>query len=227
MSSALGPQFLYHGTAKDVQGAQILPASVHGGHSYWGDTGSTRGEPSQDHAWAHPDEDKTWEFAHDRANFELVSEGRRLGEDPVIPRARVFALHPNENQSPGGDPSIPGEVKSTHFDIAHPIDTMPGRQGTFPGVNWNEYTKGSKSRYLPGDEDANHPTDLSIQFGHRAGVHGNYGQPERTIEHLQHAAQQEDVERSVDRRVAVHKGYLNRHLSEDTPLPLPPKGARR
>lgn len=191
----LGPQFLYHGTTREIEG-QILPAKVHGGQSYWGATGGdVRGEASEDYAWAHPHETKTWDAAMDRTNFHY-QQWDESNPHPIAPRARVYAVHPNENQSPGNDVSMAGEIKSTHFKIAHPIDIMPGHQGTFPEVNWNEHVKADT--YLPGDEDANHPSHLSVQFGHHAGVWGQAG-----VERLHEDAKKEDIDRWLDREHSV------------------------
>lgn len=158
-------QFLFHGTATDVPGDKILPAKVHGGTSHWGDIGSTRGEPANAHAWAHPDEKQTWDFAMDRVIHTS-------NETEWNPRARVYAVHPNAQQSPGKDPSIPGEVKAPHFDIAQRIDIMPGRQGTFPEINWNDHILHTGG--LSDKEDANHPKDTSVQFGHKYGSWGDH-----------------------------------------------------
>lgn len=154
-------QFLYHGTASDIKGDKILPATVHGGHSHWGDAGTEWGEPSKDHAWAHPDEQETWHFAMDRSLHAGINSERRAGAD--YPRPRVHAVEPNDQMTPGSG-GVKGEFKAPHFNIAHTVDIMPGRQGTFPEVNWNEHvTQMSK---LPEDEDANHPKDKSVTFGH-------------------------------------------------------------
>ena len=215
MTESLGPQFLFHGTTRDIEG-QILPAKVHGGHSYWGETGHTRSEPSNEYAWAHPNEQVAWQAALDRVESHYV-EGEEKG-----PRARVYAVHPNENQSPGMDKSMAGEIKSTHFDIAHPVDTMPGRQGTFPSINWNEYT--GKGQYLPGDEDTNHPSHLSVQFGHRLGVH----EQEHVVqEHMQRAAHEEGMNRYMDRIDSRNVSRYNHEASKDDPLPGMPSWRRR
>lgn len=186
MSNLNPQQFLYHGTTAKIEG-QVLPAKVHGGQSFWGDTGSSRGEAANEHAWAHPDEELTWMFAHQRVIHSSI-------ENDWNPRARVYAVHPNKEQTPGNDPSIEGEVKAPKFDIAHPIDTMPGRQGTFPEINWNHHIEHLAAE----DEDANHPKNLSVQFGHRYGRWGDHPRGDMMME-----AQKEDLERYMDRSKAL------------------------
>lgn len=214
--SNLNPQqFLYHGTAMDVEGDKLLPASVHGKGSYWGDTGHTRNEPAQDYAWAHPNEATAWSFADDRLKAHLMGVPG-VPEETEMRRSRVYAVHPNPEQSPGHDLSIPGEVKAPHFDVAERIDIQPGAQGTFPDINWNKYARGGGTQ-LPGDEDANHPTYLSEQFGHRLAVFGE----EAATRRLQHAAQDEDTTRSLAREESRTGVTRFRPTEQDTPLPSP------
>jgi hypothetical protein len=157
-------QFLYHGTTADIKGDKILPAKVHGGHSNWGEAGSEWGEPSHDHAWTHPDEKTVWGIAHDR----VIHAGIETGS---APRARVYAVRPNEHTTPGSG-GVQGEFKAPHFDIDHVIDTMPGRQGTFPEINWNDHAK-TMSKFSE-DEDANHPHNNSVAFGHENRWDGDH-----------------------------------------------------
>lgn len=206
-------QFVYHGTARPVEGTQILPAKVHGKGSYWGNTGHGRGEPSEEHAWAIGDEHRAWEFALDRADFHIMEGAERGEEHPIAPRARVYAVHPNEHMTSGRDSSIPGELKAPHFDISHPIDTRPGHQGTFPQVNWNKHVKGDT--YLPGDEDANHPSDLSVQFGHRLGVWGE----ESAHDQMHRQAREDDIHMTLDRQDAVLGTKRNGPPPNDDMLP--------
>lgn len=215
-------QFLYHGTARPIEGDKILPASVHGKGSYWGNTGHTRGEPSENHAWAIGDEHQAWGFALDRADFDLLEHPEDADGHPVSPRARVYAVHPNEHMSAGGDTSVPGEIKAPHFDIAHPLDIQPGHQGTFPGVNWNRHV--DPKTYLPGDEDANHPSDESIKYGHRLGVWG----AETANARLHEDARQDDIHQRIDRQNAVvGNGPKAGPPPQDTMLPGMSKDGRR
>lgn len=209
--TALNPdQFLFHGTAMNVEGDKLLPASVHGKGSYWGATGGdARGEAAQDHAWAHPDENKAWQFAHDRVIHTSNTEDWN-------PRARVYAVHQNEQQSPGHDASIPGEVKAPHFDVAKRIDIMPGRQGTFPEINWNHHVV--HTGLFTDDEDANHPTNLSIQFGHREGRWGGHGNGD-----MRKQAHEENMNRYLDRVDALNLNRFKPELSKDTMLPGMPR----
>lgn len=203
----LGPQFLYHGTSRDVEGA-ILPATVHGKGSHWGSTGTKRGEPAEEHAWAHPSENVAWHAAHQRVIDDT------LNDRSWNPRARVYAVHPNEQQSPGSDMSMAGEIKAPRFDIAQQVDIMPGRQGTFPGVNWNDFTRHTGT--FSEDEDANHPKNLSVQFGHRYGHMGEHG------EHgMWQDARKEDEVRYIDRLDSRNaRGYKPVAHRADTPLPI-------
>lgn len=208
MSALSKDQFLFHGTADEIHGDKILPAKVHGGNSNWGTTGSAYDEPSNEHAWAHPSEHKTWEFAQDRVNYQYGMWGE-TGETHGR-RARVYAVKPNDHTTPGNG-GVPGEFKAPHFDIAHPIDIMPGRQGTFPEINWNKHALEGGSR-IPGDGDPNHPTDAEVQYGHRAGIHGD-----DAVDHVKKAARDEDDTRYIshlsDRNVS---GYR-----DNRPDPLP------
>jgi hypothetical protein len=211
VSDALNPdQFLYHGTAMPIEGNRLLPARVHGKGSYWGDSGSEeRGEPSQDFAWAHPDEHVAWHAAMDRVVHTSINQEHN-------PRARVYAVHPNAEQSPGHDASMSGEVKSSHFDIAHPVDTMPGRQGTFPGINWNDHV----THIHREDEDANHPSNLSAQFGHKYARWGDHWNGP-----LREDAKKEDTARYLDR--LDDRNIKPRGVNRDEMLPGMSTDARR
>lgn len=178
-------QFLYHGTTSDIKGGKILPAKVHGGHSHWGAAGAEWGEPSHDHAWVHPDENLAWSIAMDRSIHTA-----NTNSDHETPRARVYAVKPNEQMTPGSG-GVAGEFKAPHFDIAHPVDVMPGRQGTIPGVNWNNHVT-TTSRF-PDDEDANHPRNNSVLFGHDNSWGDHWNGPMRK------AAQDEDIQRYMQR----------------------------
>lgn len=63
--------------------------------------------------------------------------------------AKAVAKHQDEWASPTG------------FPVRKRIDIMPGRQGTFPNVNWSKYQTSGFG------QEANHPTDMQAQYGQR------------------------------------------------------------
>lgn len=88
---------------------------------------------------------------------------------PEVGRVRVHTVAPNPMMQRGvyhGDhPNFSEhtedlqEWKSPAFRITGTHDIMPGRQGTFPQLNWNQFSKGQPN------QDANHPDDHSAKFG--------------------------------------------------------------
>jgi hypothetical protein len=63
--------------------------------------------------------------------------------------AKAQADHQDEWASPTG------------FKVKKRIDIMPGRQGTFPGENWNKYKGGGPY----GGPDSNHPDNEQVRWG--------------------------------------------------------------
>lgn len=139
------PEKLYHGTAADL-GGRVLPASVHGGHSNWGDMGAGLGQPSREHAFATHDEGTAWEFAD--------TASRQTGN-----RAYVATVEPEGPIRKGQFHSGLHEYVAPSFKVTGRLDTMPGRQGTFPQVDWNKYR-------AEGFKDANHP-EFGESYGDR------------------------------------------------------------
>lgn len=168
---------LFHGTAATFQpGDQILPATTHGGQSHWGDTGSDRGQPSREHAFATSDEDQAWHFARHAA---AASSTARL-EGWVVPnRARVYGVEPNAQMRPGAHKMLK-EYIAPSFKVGPDVhDIMPGRQGTLtsgngPAFNWNPFRD---QRHA---EDANHPSNDDAQYttpgSRNAGVYAQQEQ---------------------------------------------------
>lgn len=194
---------LYHGTSKDIEGGFVRPAAGEHGHgkgSWWGSANESRGEAAKDYAWAAKSEDDAWAFA---------GQGSARG---ATTRPRVYEVEDAQRTgSAGGDKSITGgEVKSSvGFAIKGQIDTAPGRQGTFPEVNWHQF---ADQRGISSWE-ANHPTDEAIKYGHRtqqkAGIEDSPG----TIENNYNPS-------SADRYVQEHlrrQHAMNMHPGQSDP----------
>lgn len=132
------PDELYHGTAVEL-GGKVLPAEKHGGESVWGNYGSNRGQRSADHAFATSDEGAAWSYAKHTA--------KHLNDE----RAYVAKVSPDGPISRGQFHHQNNEYIAPSYTVTDRIDTMPGRQGTIPQVNWNDYRPGNSYT------DANHP----------------------------------------------------------------------
>lgn len=145
----------FHGTPVDIKGDRILPATVHGGKSHWGDTGVEHGQPSERNTFSHPDELEAWHWGN------KVVKGTLEARDPGY-RNRVYEVTPGDNARHGRE--VPGEVVASHHTITGRHDIMPGRQGTFPDLNWNQFKGKDHDEY--DTVDVNHPTDAEVKYGH-------------------------------------------------------------
>ena len=154
LSPSQFPETLFHGTSHAIQGDRILPGREIG-HSHWGDAGEHLGERSDHSAWA-ADEHLAWGHA--------IYSGMQTDPSRADQRARVHELHPNDSMQEGQTHSLEDtghvEYRAPHFEktgVVH--DIMPGRQGTFPNINWRQFT-GDNYRASMGPDhphDANHP----------------------------------------------------------------------
>lgn len=190
---------LYHGTTQDIEGNFIRPAVGEHGHgkgSYFGNANQQRGEAAKDYAWAAKHEDDAWAFA---------GQGSARGSTG---RARVYKVKDTlRTGSAGGDASVThGEVKSpVGFAIKEQHDIAPGRQGTFPEVNWHQF---ADQRKLSSWE-ANHPNDEAIKYGHetlhKAGVEDAPG----TIEDNYHPGSSERYVQETLRRQHAQREHPN------------------
>ena len=168
----LDPEPLYHGTSQAIEGGTILPPRVHGKESHWGGQNyvSPAGERARDYAYVHPDEETAWEFAAQRSSMD--------DWDPDNPpaRPRVYETHHAADESEGHD--VYGEIKSpSGFDIKRSVDIIPGRQGTFPQINWHQFAqaRGGSDGHVedaPSPFASNHPHDLAIKYGHEIAQRG-------------------------------------------------------
>jgi hypothetical protein len=148
------PNKTFHGTDSAIPGDKVLPASVHGGHTTWGTTGSHSGQSSKDNTFSTPNESEAWEWAG-------KGYGRRNPRDPSV-RRTVYEVAPGPRARWGTE--IAGEVVADHHTITGRQDIMPGRQGTFPDLNWNQFKGSENDEY---DEvDVNHPSDSAVKYGH-------------------------------------------------------------
>lgn len=159
----------FHGTTHDLQGPDILPSVQHG-RSVWGNLGHS-GQRADSHAFATESEDVAWQFASQAGMMTRAREpspgvtGRvrvhTVAPNPLMRRGVFHAEHPAHN---GGDDLK--EWVAPAFRVTGTIDTMPGRQGTFPSLNWNQFKKPAMGY----EDDLNHPTDRQISVGtSRAG----------------------------------------------------------
>ena len=107
-------------------------------------------EPAHDmvpgpHNADHPD------FLH---NHDL-DDPEDLADDPVWHKIAKDAVRENSQDEYGS---------KTGFKVKSRIDIMPGRQGTFPEVNWNRFKDPEQVRPSWGP-DANHPNDEQVRYG--------------------------------------------------------------
>lgn len=181
MSTLNGDQF-FHGTRANVKGGMIRPANDVDRPVSEASMGDPGDMSEGDHAFAiRNDEHYAWHAAlhysegggrpkvfkvepaadmkpgpwnKDHPNFlehheldmpEGVEYDREYHAKEI---AKAQANHQDEWASPTG------------FKIKERIDTIAGRQGTFPSINWNTTRPG----YMRGG-DVNHPTDDQVRYG--------------------------------------------------------------
>lgn len=173
-SPAERKQQFFHGTTHDINvGDYIVPASQ-SGHSQWNDAGYS-GQRSQSHAFATGKEDEAWHFANTAGTIKRSEYAHGYADEApgrvrvhmvdAAPKMRYGVFNPkNFNHDPRNGSW--DEYTAPRFKSKGTIDIMPGRQGTFPQLNWNQFT----SDKMPYHQDANHPTDQAIEHGH--GVSG-------------------------------------------------------
>lgn len=131
-------------------------------------------------AFTSSSEPKAWWYATHASNNTLG-------------RARVYEVEPHPNTEVGTyNPAHPNfwrsvsrrgsrenwdEYTAPHFTVTGVHDIIPGRQGTFPQINWRQFsTRGNSQMY-----DPNHPTPNEVEHGtpgstmyreHLLGAHG-------------------------------------------------------
>ena len=160
----------FHGTVHDIGiGGRILPARESGKSNYKGTMGYA-GQRSDRHAYATEDESEAWEFANRKVDRSTEQALRQEQRPPASQRARVYevAAHPMmrkgvyhpEHPLHRTDVNSVQEWIAPHYKVTAVHDIMPGRQGTFPTINWNQFSSAVSF------SDANHPTDEEVEHGH-------------------------------------------------------------
>ena len=170
----------FHGTSHNIKGGKVLPANDAPDHVEVSD--HSMGDPGDmsegDHAFAiRNNEGYAWAAARTfhpsgRARVYEVEPAPDMKPGPWNKEHPDFLKH-HEVDIPEGVPydkeTHEQEVKNaqaqhqdewaspTGFKVRKRIDIMPNRQGTFPQVNWNRYSKGFG--------DANHPTNQQVVEG--------------------------------------------------------------
>lgn len=172
-----GDQF-FHGTTHNIKDGVVRPAWDVGKEPSEYSLGDHGDMSEGDHAFAvRNDENHAWMAAH-----RFHKNGRR---------PRVYEVEPAKDMTPGpwnmdhpehadamgydrSEPEVVAEIRETdHIDeygsktgwpVKQRIDIMPGRQGTFPQINWNRFKDTGGAAWGP---DVNHPNDEAIELGHR------------------------------------------------------------
>lgn len=179
---------LYHGTSGDLEGDSILPAHKLG--ATFGDRNKHYGQSRKEVASASEDEGIGWNFASLSASREASiggTRGRARVHVVTAPDARIGVEHPDH---PGDSPDPQHkEWVAPEFKVRDTIDIMPGHQGTFPSLNWNQFRGPNK----PGEwqEDANHPADPRPERGSARVQQRRLGQ-ELAGDHLEHVKRTHD-----------------------------------
>jgi hypothetical protein len=161
-------QQFFHGTAREISDAVRPGAQV--GHTVWENMVQENGQPSNQHAYATTDEDEAWDFASHAG--EIERSRYRLGQQEHPPaRARVYTVAPHPDMKPGiHHPAHPLHDESTgelheyiapEFKVTGHHDIAPGQQGTFPSINWHDFSHPDISG------DPNHPSNTEVAQGMR------------------------------------------------------------
>lgn len=173
----LNPDQFFHGTTHNIKGGTVRPANDVGktvSEYAAGDPGNLSGG---DHAFAiRNDERYAWHAAstfHRKGGRARVYEVEPAGDMKPGPWNKE---HPNFQRHLAEQDVSPAQIGATKsqdewasrsgFKVKSQIDTMPGRQGTFPTINWNQFKKSPS----PSNPDANHPDDNQIKWGGLGGL---------------------------------------------------------
>lgn len=145
----------FHGTASHISDAVRPGAQV--GKTVWGRTGESHGQPSEEHAFATSDEDEAWKFARYAGGADKSRRARVYTVAPH-PDMKVGVHHP-EHAEYSPDLGEIHEYVAPEFKVTGRHDIAPGHQGTFPTINWHQFSHPD----IVGDP--NHPTQQETEEG--------------------------------------------------------------
>jgi hypothetical protein len=116
-------------------------------------------------AFATTDEGQAWTFAE---NAQWEEGGRssvlKVGHHPEEEEGKY---HENSKSVRAGrDVAVPGETTAPSFPVQERIDIKPGHQGTFPQLNWQQFSR-QRGEHILGDE-MNHPSPHDVEHGHES-----------------------------------------------------------
>lgn len=182
-----GAQY-FHGTTHAIKDGLVRPgddADKHVSEYSMGDPGDLS---EGDHAFVSEHENYAW---HAADNFHPSMRRARVYETGPAPDMKPgpwnkahpdFLVHHEADvdadwldQHPRNRAEHEAEVaklqadhqpewaSQSGFPVKNRIDIKPGRQGTFPDIAWGRFSE------QPYSQDMNHPTDLQVKYGTRAG----------------------------------------------------------
>lgn len=225
---------LFHGTTHNITDGTVRPANDVGKNVSEYSLGDPGDLSKGDHAFTTHDENYAWQAAnifHKNGRRPRVYETSAVPDMKPGPwnKDHPDFLHHHEVDNPddydmSGDDAQhvtrmrevvedtiatyhqPEFASPTGFPVRKRIDIMPGRQGTFPDVNWNRVKKEGPSY----GADANHPSDEQIQYG-------VYGQQAPDHRYVQDAREAVDDLRRPKRTGASLRAFM---MGKPDPGPL-------
>lgn len=176
MSALNGDQF-FHGTTSPIKDGMVRPANHVDKYVSEHSMGDPGDMSEGDHAFvAKNDENYAWHAAntfHVNGMRPRVYETGPAADMKPGPWNRAHPDFEEHHEYDKG--TMPESEKArnhqdewgskTGFPVKQRIDIMPGRQGTFPEVNWNRFKEDGLRSNLA--TEMNHPTDHQIKYGMR------------------------------------------------------------
>lgn len=217
----------YHGSNTEFEPGDELKPPSETGNSYWaqhyGDTSDKVYSVGTGQISTRNVQDSIKERGFDFGNMTsrpLAEQAERMAWTFATQRvsarpnrrSAVYKVKPVDPQM-GDQADIPGEVYSPRATVRSRIDIMPGRQGTFPELNWNQFAKNLEARtedapfYVPWHEedssgeyvlmDHNHPPDPATspvrEDERRAGLVGREAWRPKNLEFQRRVMDEQDA----------------------------------